>query len=247
MKAALYARVSTKDKDQNPELQLDALRRYCQDNNIEIFAEYVDQASSADYIKRVAWAKLLKAAACHRFNMILVWKMDRAWRSLIDAVTTMQDLKNKGIDFRSLTQGAIDTSTPMGNYMFQVLNAGAELEREIIRERVNSSVDYYRRVGTKSGVPWGRPRRSVDFNKVLEALRGNNYRCNRAAEWLTKETKELYHPGSVWNRINEVAAPAGMTVKEFLRADKAGQLLQTLPPEDCNKAVSVKCKERGLL
>ncbi|MGI2336873.1 MAG: recombinase family protein [Dehalogenimonas sp.] len=221
MKVALYARVSTRDKDQNPEVQLYLMRQYCQTNNFEIFGEYVDEASATDYIKRDGWAKLMKHAATRRFQMIIVWRMDRAWRSLIDAVTTMQDLKNKGIDFRAVSQGAIDTSTPMGNYMFQVLMAAAEFERETIRVRVVESVDHYKRVGTKSGKPWGRPRRSVDFNKVLEALRNNNWRCNRAAAWLSEQTGETYVPGSVWNRVNEVAAESGMTVRQYIAAAKA--------------------------
>ncbi|MGI2336876.1 MAG: hypothetical protein ACRKGH_09610 [Dehalogenimonas sp.] len=101
------------------------------------------------------------------------------------------------------------------------MKEAAEFERETIRVRVVESVDHYKRVGTKSGKPWGRPRRSVDFNKVLEALRNNNWRCNRAAAWLSEQTGETYVPGSVWNRVNEVAAESGMTVRQYIAAAKA--------------------------
>ena len=85
MKAALYARVSTADKDQNTEVQLSKLRDYCHEMGWIVYREYVDEASAADFSGRVGWKHLMKDAALHKFDVLLVWEIDRAFRSVIHA------------------------------------------------------------------------------------------------------------------------------------------------------------------
>ncbi len=75
MKIAVYARVSTADRDQNPETQLMHLRDYCQAQSWEIYKEYVDQASALDIAHRTAWRDLLDDAAKHKFKAVLVFKL----------------------------------------------------------------------------------------------------------------------------------------------------------------------------
>lgn len=120
-----YARVST--DDQNPNLQLAALKQAgCQ----HIFT---DKATGA-YVKRPELAKCLKALA--KDDTLVVWKLDRLGRSLRDLIGLLDDLKARGVAFRSLTE-AIDAATP-ARAMWQMVGILAELERSLIQERTTA-------------------------------------------------------------------------------------------------------------
>lgn len=212
MKAALYARVSTTDKDQNPEVQLDVLRRYCQDMNWEVYQEYVDQASAADMVGRKQWAELMKAAAVHRFDILLVWKIDRAFRSVITGANTIKMLNSYNVGFRSYSESSIDTTTAYGEFIFNILAAFAELEREQIRERVQAGVDHAKRRGTKSGQPIGRKSYNIPFTTICEALRSADGNYSDAARLLKKKTGVKVSPGFVQIRIQR----AGLDKEEVL-------------------------------
>lgn len=114
-----YARVST--EDQNPDLQLATLKQAgCK----RIFT---DKATGA-HVKRPELVKCLKALA--KNDTLIVWKLDRLGRSLRDLIALLDDLKARGIAFRSLTE-AIDTTTPTGRAMWQMVGILAELERSL--------------------------------------------------------------------------------------------------------------------
>ena len=98
MSVALYARVSTDDKDQDPETQLLALRDYCQAQQIAELEEYVDQAPAKDYARRLRWAELHTAIRQRRVKLVLVWKLDRAWRSVRE-LTTLRSGKSAAAHF----------------------------------------------------------------------------------------------------------------------------------------------------
>ena len=83
MKVAIYARVSTSDKEQNVETQLLPLRDFCLAQGREVYREYVDQAPANDLAHRVEWRQWLDDAAKRRFSVVLVFKLDRAFRSVI--------------------------------------------------------------------------------------------------------------------------------------------------------------------
>jgi DNA invertase Pin-like site-specific DNA recombinase len=110
---ALYARVSTRDKDQDPELQLVPLRDYAQARGWEA-TEYVDQASAGDLAHRTAWRRLRADAARRRFDVVLVWKLDRAFRSTLDALATLEAFDDRGVGFSAITQPELDTTTAAG-------------------------------------------------------------------------------------------------------------------------------------
>jgi len=137
MKAALYARVSTVDK-QDPEMQLKALREYCKSRGIDIAGEYVDRTSGVKD-RRSSLDQLMDAAKKRRIDMIAVWKLDRFGRSLKHLVTSLDELNSLGVVFVSYQEN-IDLSTPSGRLMFHVIAAMAEFERELIRERELSPV-----------------------------------------------------------------------------------------------------------
>jgi len=108
VRVALYARVSTRDKDQDPELQLEPLRAYVAARGWTA-AEYVDQAPAGDLARRTAWARLLADTARRRVDQVLVWKLDPAFRSTLHALATLRDFEHADVGFASLTQPDLDT------------------------------------------------------------------------------------------------------------------------------------------
>jgi DNA invertase Pin-like site-specific DNA recombinase len=173
MKIALYARVSTTDKGQDPEMQLRELREYCERRKLEITNEYVDNGISGSKESRPELNRLMADANRRKFDAVLVWKFDRFARStshLLKALETFQSLK---IDFVSLTEG-IDTSTPVGAMVFTILGAVGQMERELIRERIRAGVRNARAKGKRLG----RPKVTVNAS-VVASLRaaGRSYRA----------------------------------------------------------------------
>ena len=156
-RVALYARVSTRDKDQDPEVQLVSMREYAATRGWEVI-EYVDQAPAGDLRRRVAWRRLLNHAKQRRIDLLMVWKLDRAFRSVIDAVNTLDALDHHGVGFFALTQPELDTTSPTGRLVFYILAAVAEMERDLIAARVKEGM----RVAAAKGVKIGRPRVTDD-------------------------------------------------------------------------------------
>jgi len=151
MEAALYARVSTTDKDQNTAVQLSKLRGYCQEMGWTVYREYVDEASAADFLGRIGWKYLMKDAVLHRFDVLLVWKIDRAFRSIIHAANTLSMLRSYRVGFRSYMEPSMDTTTPHGEFIFNIMAAVAALERQTISQQVRAGMDYAKQHGTRSG------------------------------------------------------------------------------------------------
>jgi DNA invertase Pin-like site-specific DNA recombinase len=100
------------------------------------------------------------------FQVVLVSRFDRFARSIEQLVSALAEFRSLKIDFVS-HQESLDTSTPMGKAMFTIIGAMAELERSVIRERVQAGLDYARKNGTKTGRAIGRPRRIFDRDKVI--------------------------------------------------------------------------------
>ncbi len=139
-----YARVST--AEQNLDLQRDAL---VQAGCTPIFE---DEGVSAIAKQRPGFEQALDALKAG--DVLVVWKMDRAFRSLKNALDTLEAFESRGVEFRCLTE-AIDTTTPIGKCMYQVRHAFSELERNLIRERTIAGMD----AAKKRGVHVGRPRK----------------------------------------------------------------------------------------
>lgn len=140
-----YARVST--RDQNLDLQLDALRKVgCTDTYI-----YKEEISGATR-ERPQLQKLLEQL--REGDVLVVWKLDRLGRSLADLVHLVTEIQGKGAGLLSLNDN-IDTTTPQGKLTFHIFAAIAEFEREIIRERTNAGLASARARGRKGGRPPG--------------------------------------------------------------------------------------------
>ncbi len=151
LRVALYARVSTRDKDQDPELQLQPMREYAYSRGWAV-AEYVDHASAADLVGRTGWARLLDDVRRRRIDHVLAWKLDRAFRSTLHCLRTLEDFAHRGVGFACLTQD-IDTTSPTGRLLVTILAAVAEFERGLIAERVREGMTNARRKGVRLGRP----------------------------------------------------------------------------------------------
>jgi DNA invertase Pin-like site-specific DNA recombinase len=137
-----YARVST--DEQNLDLQLHALKAADCDRIFE------DQGVSAVAKRRPGFEDAL--ASLSRGDIFVIWKMDRACRSLRNALDLLEDLEQRGVEFVSLTE-AIDTTTPMGKAMYQIRGVFSELERSLIVERTRAGIAAARRRGVQIGRP----------------------------------------------------------------------------------------------
>ena len=151
-RVALYVRVSTDHqtvKNQERELQAVAER-----HGWTVVTVYRDQGISGakGRDERPGLDKLLQAVARKEFDLVAAWSVDRIGRSLIDLVGTLQELHAKNVDLYLHQQG-IDTTTPSGKAMFQMMGVFAEFERSMLRERVNAGLARARAEGTQLGRP----------------------------------------------------------------------------------------------
>ena len=146
----IYLRVSTSDKDQNPETQLMPLRDWCEAKGWIVFEVYVDEASAHNLKGRTAWRQMLDDAAKGKFDAVLVFKLDRAFRSVKDMHDTLSVWEMVGVSFLSLKEN-FDTSTAIGRLMLNLLASVAEFELDLIRERVKAGMDRARRQGKRLG------------------------------------------------------------------------------------------------
>lgn len=153
-----YTRTSTKDK-QDDDLQ----RRALMDAGVDERRIYADQISGSKEARtRSGWSSLDERLEDD--DELVVWRIDRIGRSMIDVITTVKDLTVRGVAVRSLSDG-IDPSTREGRLMLNLMATFAEYERELIQERVQSGVDAAR----QRGVRFGRP--PVDMDEVNRKVR----------------------------------------------------------------------------
>ncbi|HLW60661.1 MAG TPA: recombinase family protein [bacterium] len=153
MRVALYARVSTSDKDQNPTTQLLPLREFAAAQGWTLAGEFVDRASATDLRGRTQWQAVLQAASRRKTDLVLVWKLDRAFRSVLHASTTLEDLRRWGIGLRSYTEPWADTTSPQGELVFNLLATFAQFERSLIAERVRAGMARAKQQGKRLGRP----------------------------------------------------------------------------------------------
>jgi DNA invertase Pin-like site-specific DNA recombinase len=113
--------------------------------------------------------RLLRAVVRREIDMVAVWAVDRLGRSLVDLLGFLNELHAKQIDLYLHQQG-LDTSTPAGRAMFQMLGVFAEFERGMIRDRVRSGMERAKATGTRSGKAIGRPAVPEVVNQKIRAL-----------------------------------------------------------------------------
>jgi DNA invertase Pin-like site-specific DNA recombinase len=159
-RVALYARVSTPNGQQDPEMQLRELREHAEHRSLIIIGEYVDRMTGSKD-SRPALNRLMSDAQRRKFDAVLVWKLDRFGRSLRHLVNALAELEALGLTFISLRDN-LDLSTPSGRVFFQIIGAMAEFERALIQERVRAGLRNARAKGRRLG----RPRVIVDAFRI---------------------------------------------------------------------------------
>jgi DNA invertase Pin-like site-specific DNA recombinase len=147
-------------------MQLRELREFVERRGWQITGEYVDRGVSGSKDRRPALDQMMAAAQGRKFDVLLVWKLDRFARSLKHLVNALAEFDALGIAFVSLRDN-LDLTTPAGRLMFQIIGAMAEFERALIQERVKAGL----RNAKSKGVRLGRPRVFVSESRI-DALRG---------------------------------------------------------------------------
>ena len=166
MIVGLYARVSTKDKEQNPENQLIRLREYCKTRGWE-FKEYVDYASGAKK-DRPGLKSIMNDL--NQLDGILVLRLDRFGRSLQNLLENLNVIRSNGKVFEAIDQGLkiSEKKDPMNDFMLAILGAAAEFERELISERVRDGMARARNENKKIGRPEILEKRGIDASRIIE-------------------------------------------------------------------------------
>jgi DNA invertase Pin-like site-specific DNA recombinase len=190
LKTAIYARVSTSNTGQSPEMQIRELREYCKRRGWKITREYIDEGISGAKESRPQLSKLLADAHLRRFDAVVCWRFDRFARSVSHLLRALETFKALGIEFVSLSE-QVDTSTPAGKLVFTVLGAVAELERSLIAERVRSGL----RNARAKGKVLGRPRKRIDLEEI----------------------KRLRSAGSSWRAVGSALGVSAATAFCFAR------------------------------
>ena len=161
-RAVLYLRVSTLDQttaNQERELREIAGRMGCE--IVKVYKDHgVSGAKGRD--KRPAFDALCRAATRREFDVIMAWSVDRLGRSLQDLAGFLSEIHTLGIDL-FLHQQGLDTTTPAGKAMFQMMGVFAEFERAMIQERVRAGL----RRAMDEGKTLGRPRLDADLEKAI--------------------------------------------------------------------------------
>ncbi len=175
MKIALYTRVST--FDQSVDMQLSDLRLYCEQRGFEIYKEYSDEGISGTKDRRPSLDELMDDARKRRFDVVLCWRFDRFARSTKHLITALEEFRHLGIDFISYQEN-IDTCSPLGKAIFTIVSAIAELERNIIAERVKAGIRNAREKGKRLGRP-----KKLNLNvKELQKMRNQGLSFKKIAD-----------------------------------------------------------------
>lgn len=175
-RAGLYARVSTHEQQTLP-MQLAAMRQYARKRGWTVAIEVQEVASGAK--ERLERQRLIDAAKRRDVDAIVVWRLDRWGRSLVDLVTTLRDLTAVEVGFVSLNE-ALDLTTPSGRALAGMLAVFAEFERDILRDRVRAGIAQAR----KEGRPHGRPKTAAKLVGQMRELRKEGVSNRKIAERL---------------------------------------------------------------
>lgn len=172
-KVALYARVSLDETNENdrhyqePENQLMPLREFCKTMEYEITSEYVDRASGANP-NRPRFRQMMQDGMMHKFNHILVWKLDRFSREkLTNTVAYIQQLKSRNVALISLTESWLNTSidNPTSDLILAIMAWAAAEERRKISERTKVGIQRLKNIGQWKG---GRPKKQITLENEKE-------------------------------------------------------------------------------
>jgi len=160
-----YARVST--KDQNLDLQIEAIQKYCETRKFDLQEIFAEKASGKDIDGRARFKEMISTLETNPLEVgaVIVYKLDRLGRSIADLIKTVVFLGDHKIQFISISDN-IDTTSPNGRLLFHVMGSIAEFERELISERTQAGIKKARQSGKK----FGRKRKPVDIDEVKKRI-----------------------------------------------------------------------------
>ena len=191
MKIAVYGRVST--NKQECETQLRDLREYAAQRGFEVIEEYVDRLTGMKD-SRPALNRLMLDAKQRKFDAVLVWKLDRWGRSLVDLMTTLHELTALGVGFVSLTE-ALDLTTPAGRAFAGFLAVFAEFERGLIRERIKAGITDARKRGKAHGRPCVQANDAAQIRTLAQQGLSQAAIARRLGLWRTSVRRVLAQQG----------------------------------------------------
>jgi DNA invertase Pin-like site-specific DNA recombinase len=171
-KCAIYCRVST--DEQNPMLQVKELETFASLQNIKVYKVYIDRISGSKD-SRPALNELMKDGYNKRFNVVVVWKLDRLGRSLSHLIKLVNNFDLWGIDFICVSQN-IDTSSAGGKLIFHIMGAMAEFERTLISERTKLGLKDAKNVGKRGKDK--RPRKKGGYYQRYQKKGGVDFGTN---------------------------------------------------------------------
>jgi DNA invertase Pin-like site-specific DNA recombinase len=193
MRAAVYIRVSTRDKGQETENQLRQLRGFCAAQSWHIVAEYEDHESGGK-ADRVQFRAMMADAAKRKFDVLVFWALDRSSREgVYETHLHLKRLDEAGVRFRSLTEPYLDSCGMFRDGVISILALIAKQERVRLSERVRAGLSRAMESGTRSGRPVGRPKVVVDREKA----------------------HELRHEGKSWRQIARICGVGVTTIRRL--------------------------------
>jgi DNA invertase Pin-like site-specific DNA recombinase len=168
MKCAIYARVSTKDKGQDPLNQLQQLREYCQRQGWEISNEYVDYASGKNG-DRDQFKAMFQAAYQRQFDVVLFWSLDRFSREgVLETLQYLQKLTSYGVAFKSFSEQYLDGTGMFRDAVISILAAIAKQERVRISERTVAGMERAKAKGRFAGRPRIKRQHDKDAKRIRQ-------------------------------------------------------------------------------
>lgn len=204
LRAALYARVSTLH-GQDVGLQLDELRLVAAQRGWAVVEEFSDAGVSGVKTTRPGLDRMLAGAQAGRYDVVAVWKLDRLGRSLQHVLGVLDQLGTWGVEFVSLRDVGLDTTTPAGRLFTAIIAAFAAFERDIIRERVVAGV----RRAQAAGKHCGRPKVDMDLRPALAMLdQGHGLKTTAKAIGVSRATlRRRLIEADEWPRPDRHAQP----------------------------------------
>ena len=158
IKAVAYARISTLLKGQSVQNQLVPIREFAEARGFELTKEYIDEGISGSRETRPGLDQLVRDARHGKFKVIIVAALDRASRSTKHMLSFIDEMRHYGVSLISLREN-LDFTSPTGAMVLTVLSAVANLERQIISERIRIALATKKAIAERNGLPWkvGRP------------------------------------------------------------------------------------------
>jgi site-specific DNA recombinase len=218
MTAIGYVRVSTEDQAKEGvslDNQRAKIEAYCQLKDLDLSEIVEDAGISAKNLRRVGVQKVLKLARKREVDAVVVYKLDRIFRSRVDALETTKAFDKWGVSFHSIEE-TLDTRSAMGRFFFTLTAALAEMERRLIGERTKAALAHKRSKSEKTGgdVPYGydltpagiliKNETEQELIRFIRRLNRDGYSLRRICReleregHLTKNRSEIWQPSTIW-------------------------------------------------